>query len=212
MKERAKTMCTLRAMSESATQHHLPAATASHPDFWNGMSPCEHFVHLYDGKEGLLDLLQGFIADGLRGGDATVVIATPEHLAALDRRLNTDGFDLVAARWQGQYLPMDAKATLGQFMVNGMPDEEQFARVMGEVLARARRNGRRVRAFGEMVALLWAAGNANATVRLEQLWDGFCKQESLPLFCAYPKAAFAGDAASESLAAICKVHSRLIAV
>lgn len=174
------------------------------------MSPCEHFVHLYEGERALLDLLQGFIADGLRGGDATVVIATPDHLAALDRRLNANGFDLVAARWQGQYLPMDAKATLGQFMVGGQPDEEQFERVMAEVLARARRNGRNVRAFGEMVALLWAAGNASATVRLEQLWDAFCKRESLPLFCAYPKAAFKGDA-SESLAAICKAHSRLIA-
>ena len=197
-------------MSRPATLHQIPTPAASRPDFWDGLSPCEHFVHLYDGRQGLLDLLQGFIADGLRAGDATVVIATPDHLSALDRRLNAEGFDLVAARWQGQYLPMDAKATLGQFMANGMPDEEQFERVMAEVLARARRNGRNVRAFGEMVALLWAAGNANATVRLEQLWDVFCKRESLPLFCAYPKAAFADDGAAKSLAAICSAHSRLI--
>lgn len=174
------------------------------------MSPCEHFVHLYDGERALLALLHGFIVDGLRNGEATLVIATPEHLSALDRKLTADGFDLVAARWQGQYLPMDAKATLGQFMISGWPDEELFTRVMSDVLARARRNGRRVRAFGEMVALLWADGNAGATVRLEQLWNEFCQSQSLPLFCAYPKAAFTEDA-SDLLADICKAHTRLIA-
>lgn len=180
------------------------------PDFWAGMSPGEHFVHLYDGEHGLLDLLHAFTVDGLRQGDAAVVIATPPHLAALDRRLTADGFDLTAARWQGQYLPMDAKATLAQFMISGWPDDEQFDHVMSNVLARARRNGRRVRAFGEMVALLWADGHADATVRLEHLWNEFCQSQSLPLFCAYPMEAFAEDAAGR-LTDICKAHSRLIA-
>ena len=200
-------------MSESI---HPPIASmatttpAECPAFWAGMSPCEHFVHLYDGEHALLDLLYAFIVDGLRGGEAAVVIATPAHLAVLDRRLTEDGFDVTAARWQGQYLPMDAKATLGQFMISGWPDDELFNRVMSNVLARARRNGRRVRAFGEMVALLWEDGRPDATVRLEQLWNEFCQSQSLPLFCAYPMAAFDEDA-TEALTDICKAHSRLIA-
>lgn len=188
----------------------LPAEPSQKPDFWAGMSPCEHFVHLYDGERALLELLHGFIVDGLRSGEATLVIATPDHLAALDRKLTADGFDLVAARWQGQYLPMDAKVTLAQFMISGWPDEQLFTRVMTDVLTRARRNGRRVRAFGEMVALLWADGNTGATVRLEQLWNEFCQSQSLPLFCAYPKTAFTEDSAN-LLADICKAHTRLIA-
>ncbi|HET8818818.1 MAG TPA: MEDS domain-containing protein [Xanthomonadaceae bacterium] len=191
--------------------HEIATTRASEcPGFWADMSPCEHFVHLYAGDRGLLDLLHGFTVDALRGGEAAVVIATPEHLAELDRRLTADGFDLTAARWQGQYLPMDAKATLAQFMISGWPDDEQFNHVMSNVLARARRNGRRVRAFGEMVALLWADGRADATVRLEHLWNEFCRSQSLPLFCAYPLAAFDEDAAG-TLTDICKAHSRLIA-
>ena len=187
----------------------LISNTVSTQDFWAEMSPCEHFVHLYDGEHALLELLHRFIGDGLRAGDATVVIATPEHRAALDLRLTADGFDLTALRWQGQYLPMDAQTTLAQFMISGWPDEELFTDVMTDLLARARRNGRRVRAFGEMVALLWAQGHGGATVRLEHLWDEFCKRESLPLFCAYPKAGFTKDGA-ESLADICRAYSRLI--
>jgi hypothetical protein len=52
------------------------------------------------------------------------------------------------------------------------------------LLARARANGRRVRAFGEMVALLWEQGHHSATVRLEPQWGSFCRRETFPLFCA----------------------------
>ena len=209
MKARAPRVCRLRAMSESSTLHVPDEAHDARPGFWAGMSPCEHFVHFYDGESELLDLLQGFVSDALRSGDAAVVIATPAHLAALDRLLVAGGIDVVAARWQGQYLPMDAKTTLGQFMISGGPDEGLFTRVMADVLNRARRNGRQVRAFGEMVALLWADGRPGATVRLDQLWDELCRRESVPLFCAYPKAGFEGDNTG-SLQAICKAHSRLI--
>ena len=88
--------------------------------------------------------------------------------------------------------------------------EALFERVMGDVLNRARRNGRGVRAFGEMVALLWARGQSDATVRLEELWDAFCRRESLPLFCAYPRDGFTpGD--DHAFGAICRAHSRLVA-
>ena len=94
-------------------------------------------------------------------------------------------------------------------MVNGWPDEQRFERAIGEILEKARRNGRKIRAFGEMVALLWAKGNRDATLRLEQLWHGLCQRESFSLFCAYPRSGFTKQA-SESVADICALHSKVI--
>jgi len=65
-----------------------------------------------------------------------------------------------------------------------------------------------VRAFGEMVAILWAQGHAAATVRLEHLWSKLCENERLPLFCAYPRAGFTTDQAS-GLRDLCAAHSRV---
>lgn len=209
MKAASSAVCRLRAMADTLAPQEAPHAH-DHTGFWAGMSACEHFVHLYEDDESLLRLLERFVGDGLRAGEAAVVIATPEHLAYLERRLTAEGLDLVAARWQGQYLPMDARATLRQFMVSTGPDETLFHEVIGDVLARARRNGRRVRAFGEMVSLLWDDDLPEPTIQLERLWEAFCEREQLPLFCAYPKAAF-DEASADALFDICQAHTRLIA-
>jgi hypothetical protein len=87
-------------------------------------------------------------------------------------------------------------------------EERLGARVI-ELLARARHGGRRVRAFGEMVAVLCARGDQAATVRLEHLWNELCQAQGFSLFCAYPKVGFTQDATA-SISELCAAHSRVI--
>ena len=94
-------------------------------------------------------------------------------------------------------------------MVNGWPDEELFTNTVNDIITRARGNGRKVRVFGEMVAVLWAEGNAGATVRLEHLWNELQTHEHFPLFCAYPRSGFTQDAAV-SMQMICDTHSKVV--
>ena len=94
-------------------------------------------------------------------------------------------------------------------MIDGWPDETRFHETVDRIIVRARGPGRPVRAFGEMVALLWARGEQAATVRLEYLWNKLLKQERFPLFCAYPRVGFSQDA-PVSLRAICAAHTRVI--
>ncbi|MDB5907289.1 MAG: hypothetical protein JWP34_1403 [Massilia sp.] len=105
---------------------------------------------------------------------------------------------------------LDAKESLAKFMVDGWPDEALFTRFIDDLLVRARSQHRKVRACGEMVALMWAAGHCGATVRLEHLWSRLCQQESFSLFCAYPKTGFTQDA-NNAIAQVCAAHSRIYA-
>jgi hypothetical protein len=79
---------------------------------------------------------------------------------------------------------------LEQFMVDGWPDRQRFNRVIGEVLERAGQDGRKVRAFGEMVRDL-------------------CRERGLPLLCAYSKACFPPSRA-DALADVCREHTRIL--
>jgi DcmR-like sensory protein len=177
--------------------------------FWGEIAPCEHLVQLYDDGAAFLDALEGFIGGGLFAGDGTVVIATEAHLDALAMRLIAHGVDLHEAIARDQYIAVRADETLAKFMVDGWPDEGLFREVACGLISRALGHRRRVRAFGEMVALLWVDGNREAVVRLEQLWHDLCEKEAFSLFCAYPKVGFT-QGASISAHDICSLHSRVV--
>ena len=104
---------------------------------------------------------------------------------------------------------MGAQETLDKFMVNGWPDESIFTSLVSGLLEKGRRYSTGVRAFGEMVVLLWASGQCGATVRLEHLWHRFCQRERFPLFCAYPKSGFTENT-RDSMRAICEAHSKVV--
>jgi hypothetical protein len=176
--------------------------------FWGQVSPCEHLVEFYEDEGRFLDMLARFVLDGLGNREAVVAIANVSHLATLRARVAAAGFDVPALQACGRYVPLDAAATLSQIMVDGWPDEARFEHVIGQVIAHARRDGRAVRAFGEMVALLWGQGQHDAALRLERLWDRHCSRAGTAVLCAYPRIGATRDL-TESVAEVCALHSQV---
>lgn len=187
----------------------IPAQSISPQIFWGEIAPAEHIAQFYENDNVLVDTLTGFVGGGLNAGESSIVIVTPDHLAALNQRLVESNVDLTRAIEEDRYIALDAETSLARFMIDQMPDEDLFGAFVGELMHRAAADNRRVRAFGEMVALLWARGDAAATVRLEFLWNRICQNGSFSLLCAYPKAGFTEDPA-KSMASICAAHSRIV--
>ena len=166
-------------------------------------------VQIYDHQETFLNNLEGFVVNGLITGQSVLTFATSGHLQTLERRLKQRGLDIIDLAHRDQYIPMDAQETLSRFMVNGWPNEERFYQLIHRLVTRARKNGRRVRAFGEMVALLWSGGNTAATAQLEQLWNKYCVVERIHLYCAYPKDNFSESVIS-SVKHLCKTPTMVM--
>lgn len=177
--------------------------------FWGEIAPSDHIAHIYDDEESFLATLAGFMAEGLAKGESGIVIATPQHLAGLEQRLGNCGLDLARALLEERYIAVDAETALGSFMRKDWPNDQLFTDMVGNLIRRASRKGRSVRAFGEMVALLWARGHREATIRLEYLWNTFCRNYGFCLLCSYPRAGFTKDP-RESIAEICSHHSRYL--
>jgi hypothetical protein len=149
------------------------------------------------------------VVGGIRAGDAVVIIATEAHIHAMHEKLRNAGFDPFQLKLKDQFIALDANQTLSQFMVNGWPDELLFRHAISEVLTKAKRYNRQVRAFGEMVVILWNQGMREQTIRLEELWNNFCETNSFALFCAYPQSCFA-HGTEHTIHDVCKAHSRMI--
>jgi signal transduction histidine kinase len=184
----------------------------SHGD--SAFDPGSHSVQFYEDEEVFLDGLSEFVGSALGTGGACLVIATRAHRAGLAERLKGWGLDLSVAAKNNRFLSLDAEATLARFMVGGWPDEERFFGTIEPMLLQSkvalRHKGVSIVAFGEMVALLWAAGNCEAALRLEQLWNELARRHSFALRCAYPMGCFGEKSHDALFNRVCGEHNHVI--
>jgi hypothetical protein len=175
---------------------------------------CLHDVQLYSDDAYLLDSLTTFVGREITKGNSAIVIATKEHRDGLAERLARQHPDLCLAVEQGRYIALDAADTLSKFMVNGTPDPILFSELIGATVSRAaaavRGEHSRVAAYGEMVSLLWAEGEYEAVVRLEQLWNDLGKTHSFALRCGYPLKGFDRKDHIDLFLKVCTEHSAVI--
>jgi hypothetical protein len=169
----------------------------------------EHFVEFYETTAFLIGTVADFLVPALRAGDSAIVVATPEHRAAFAAAMSAEHVDLDAATREGRYQALDAAEVLATFMDDGAPDPVRFADVAGALIDRASEGGRRVKVYGEMVALLWADGDVRSTIALEDLWNDLAVQRSFALLCAYPMQDFDDDARA-AFKHICSQHSEVV--
>jgi hypothetical protein len=168
----------------------------------------DHLVEFYETTAFLVATVTDFVAPALLSRNAAIVVATPEHREAFERALREKGIALDAAIADGLYIALDAAELLSLFMVDGAPHPGLFTEVVGSVLSRAAADGRQVKVYGEMVALLWADGDVTSTIALEDLWNDLAAEHRFALLCAYPLQDF--DARSRAaFKRICTQHSHV---
>jgi signal transduction histidine kinase/CheY-like chemotaxis protein len=120
------------------------------------------------------------------------------------------GLDVVGARAQGRYVALDARDTLTRFMVDGWPDPARFDDTIGTLVSKTRQQAPQIHAFGEMVALLWAEGNREAAIRIEELWNELGTRMPFSLLCAYPIEAFHDTSHAKPFTDMSATHTQVI--
>lgn len=159
-----------------------------------------HAVQFYEQEDFLVDRVASFLAAGIGAGEPCVVIATGEHNDLFAERLRSLGAGTDGVTF------LDARSTLDALLDRGMPDREKFRQVIGNALAGAGGSLRRVRAYGEMVDLLWRDGEPDAAIRLEELWNDLASHYAFTLLCAYPLANFYRESDCARFEAVCDAH------
>jgi MEDS: MEthanogen/methylotroph, DcmR Sensory domain/Histidine kinase-like ATPase domain len=170
---------------------------------------CEHAVLFYESDAELAGAVVPYLAEGARE-DALVVIAEDSHRRDFEAGLEAEGVDLERARAAGTFVSLDAEATLAAFIRDGEMDAEAFEEVVGGVLREAAKRASGIRAYGEMVALLWGAGNVVGAIELERLWNDLASEVDFSLFCAYPAASVDSPDKQDALHEVCELHSLVV--
>jgi signal transduction histidine kinase len=190
------------ASAPSVTARQTSGSSAAH----------EHVVQFYESDHFLVATVADYIADGLLRGEPVVIIATPMHRDAFAARLRDRGVDAEAVKREGRLTMLDARDMLAGFMLGSTPDAKRFKGVVGGLIEGILGGGGQssVRAYGEMVDVLWRDGNTDGAIQLEELWNDLAATCSFTLLCAYNMGNFYKEAHANQFHEVCRRHSRVI--
>ena len=170
-----------------------------------------HAVQFYGTDESLFTTVASFLAAGLVAGQPAVVIATFSHRIPIVNHLRERLIDCDRALRNGDLILLDAEATLDLFMVNDEPDAELFESNVGRLLDQAINGRPRIvlRAYGEMVDVLWKQGRSEAAIKLEIMWNKLATKYDFALLCGYSMGSFYKQ--TQQLEEVIALHTCVVA-
>lgn len=177
----------------------LPSAT-------DRRAPREHVLRFYRRDDELSGIVVDHLAGALDVGGITVIAATPSHLASFRTELARAGYDVAALRAVGDLVEIDA-AELAQIFAEVGVDQALFDRAIRRPIERAAASGREIRVFGEIVALLWEAGEVTAVLDLERCWNELGAAFGFSLLCGVAEHTARRPGYAPALAQWCGLHS-----
>jgi hypothetical protein len=177
--------------------------------FLESAPPSGHGVQVYTELTELVASVGKFLEAGFREGEPAIVIATAGNWETFRGELERRGHDVDALHEQGILTCHDAEETLAALMRGQLPSPVRFEEVVGGAVDEVARRfpGRTVRAFGEMVDLLFQAGREAAAIALEDLWNGLFETRKLALLCAYELDVFDLEVETAALPEIVRTHT-----
>lgn len=173
-----------------------------------GDGPSEHIVQFFDSDESRADSIARFLTEGFRNGEAAIVVARPLTWTGTIERLEAFKVPVQKTLADGRLVVKDAADTLQRISRLGSPDPHLFELAIARPLE-ALPQGRRVRAYGEMVDLLAQRNDFNDAIVLEELWNTLADRVPMFLLCGYSAAHFVSTGTHRAMLDICRTHTQV---
>src|SRR5256885_11895342 len=170
-----------------------------------------HAVQFYDCDTTLYSTVARFLGQGLVDGQPVIVIATAAHRLPILEYLKARMVDVDQALQSGDLIVIDANETLERVMLDDRLDEEAFESICGSLIRELLTNRSThtlIRAYGEMVDVLWKAGKPDAAIRLEILWNQLADRYGFALLCGYSIANFSQQ--TDRFEEVCRQHAHVV--
>jgi DcmR-like sensory protein len=169
-----------------------------------------HAVQFYRDEASLFSTVATFLSEGLIARQPAIVIATEAHRKAIVEHLCGRLIDCDSALRKGRLVLLDAEDTLGLFMIDGSPNPKLFAQAIEPVIEGmlVDKTQSVIRAYGEMVDVLWKRGESDTAIKLEILWNKLALKYRFALLCGYAMGSFYKQ--SKQMAEVRAQHSHVV--
>lgn len=170
----------------------------------------DHICQFYENTDHLADSICDYVVPGITRGDGIILVATKANLEKFQAVLENRSIDVHRVRSNQNLIMLDAHETLNSFMVNGMPDADKFENTIAKQMLEFKTKFPRIRAFGEMVNILWENNNLEGALKLEGMWTQLNARIGFSLMCGYSNKKFKNKLNIEALNAICAAHTHIV--
>ncbi len=168
-----------------------------------------HMIHLYRDPAHQVEVVSVYAAEGLRRGQKVFLIGDPLVLEHIEKRLTREGFDVAQLKALGELTPVDRNELKAKVFWEGKPDRERLKTFLDGIIDGAK-DRRGIRAWGNLVDALCQAGDFEASLMLEDLWNQVRGDRPLVSFCSYSTEGLVPDTAAEPLLRAFDYHTHLI--
>jgi hypothetical protein len=177
--------------------------------FLDQACPTEHAVQVYTELDELAISVGRFLDAGFRADEPAVVIATSGHWETFRAEIERRGWSVDELQAQGLLICRDAEEILGSFMDGDLPSAARFEAAVGGLIddVSSRFPEKTIRAFGEMVDVLFQRGRESAAIALEELWNRLLETRRCALLCGYELDVFDLDMQTSALPEIVRTHT-----
>lgn len=144
-------------------------------------TPRPHEILAYSDEAVLLESFTRFIGTALRAGNPAITVTTELHRESILQRLKIEDVAVDVAVQQGTFIWLNSNET---------PDPARFLDVLRGVIWAASNGTKtgipRVALCGERAGRLWAEGQTDAALELEQMCNELARTLDIDILCAYP--------------------------
>jgi CheY-like chemotaxis protein len=146
-----------------------------------------HLVYFYLQESRMLDRAAAHLASGLESHGPALAACTGAHWSGLQDRLAERRLDPRTLAGAGRLRWLDASAVVDQLRA-GQPlglDPHRVRQFVGSVDDVGPARSGLIPVFGEVVNLLWQAGQFDEARQVENAWNQIGRQRPISLLCAY---------------------------
>lgn len=161
-------------------------------------------IQVCQNKTAQIKLLAQYIGDGLSKNEAVIIIARPSLRKSVWSKLQALGFDMDFYKAQGQIKLYDAELLLSNILIDDVIDEHYFHTCIGKPIEAAQAAYGKVRAFGDMVDILWHRGLHDTALQLEKIRNELCQQHQLTVLCTYLRDSIESQSYRSTVEWMCK--------
>jgi signal transduction histidine kinase/CheY-like chemotaxis protein len=171
-----------------------------------------HTVQFYEDPDYLCRVVADFMVIGLDAGQPAIVVASRNRCDSITKCLGTLGCDAGRLQSDGRLTVLDARAALPAITSGRRIDRDRFRKRIGAELAKlaAARPRSTIRAYGELVDVLWGIGNHEGALRVEELWHEMALEYPLSLLCGYSIDHFCRDEHELQMHEVCAWHTHVL--